>query len=159
VETMLSVAAAAKLVGRGPSTIRKMAQDGLIRAKKNSAGHYLVERTSLLAYLADADPEPSADGRRSGATRAPAPLADGASIAPAGAELALWKARAESAEESLRLERQRSADERQRHDAIFAPNTNLQSQLMALATEFRVFMIGEASSKPSRFSSLWKGKA
>jgi len=158
-ETMLSVAAAAKLVGRGSSTIRKLAQDGLIHAKKNSAGHYLVERISLLGYLAESDPEPSADGRRSGASRAPVAVFERNDRAPDSAELAHWKARAESAEESLRHERQRGADERQRHDAIFAANVSLQAQLVALAAEFRVFMSGEASSKPSRFSSLWKGKA
>jgi excisionase family DNA binding protein len=48
--TELTLGEAAKAVARGTTTIREWAQNGAIKAKRNTLGHWLIDRDALLAY-------------------------------------------------------------------------------------------------------------
>lgn len=151
---MIPIAEAATLVDKGTSTIRKLAQDGTIRATKNPKGLYLVERTSLLAHFARLSAAQAPDGRRTGAS-AQRPIPEPSASTPStSAEMALMKARAESAEAALAIERQRYQDERRRCDELLAQNREFQGQILALTVEMQAFLTGKTSNHPSRFSSF-----
>lgn len=48
----LTLGEAAKAVSRGTTTVRDWVKNGHIRAKRNTLGHWIIERDSLLAYAA-----------------------------------------------------------------------------------------------------------
>ena len=57
----LTLGEAAKAVSRGTTTVRDWVKNGHIRAKRNTIGHWLVDRDSLIAYAAG---EGAAEGPR-----------------------------------------------------------------------------------------------
>ena len=57
----LTLGEAAKAVTRGTNTVRDWVKNGHVRAKRNTMGHWLIERDSLLSYASN---EGSVEGPR-----------------------------------------------------------------------------------------------
>jgi hypothetical protein len=125
----LTLGDAAKAVGRGMTTVREWVKSGHVRAKRNTLGHWLIERDSLLAY---ASGEGAVEGprRRRGAEALPARGSSEAPTAPLGIPTA--EALIRSLEREIEHLRRLLDEERERSRLLESERTQHMAEMRAL---------------------------
>jgi hypothetical protein len=128
----LTLSEAAKAVSRGSSTVRDWVKNGLIVARRNTLGHWLIERDSLLSY-ASAEGAVEGPRRPRGAEALPSRGSAEASTEPSvgAAHEALIRAH----EREIDLLRTLLSEERSRIQRLEAERTQHLAEMRALLSK------------------------
>lgn len=142
--SIVSLNEAARMVGKGESTVRLWLKNGVVRGRKDTNGYWIVERESLIAYVAvEAQKRPQR--RVAGAMAYSAPPATAGATGDASAELVA------TLRDALTRERALVDEFGRRIEALEARNVELERERSQHIAEMRAILIKDTDGKVSRW--------
>lgn len=141
---VVSLNEAARMVGKGESTVRLWLKNGVVRGRKDTNGCWIVERNSLISYVA-VEAEKKPQRRIAGAIAHSTSSAMATATGDTSAELVA------TLRDALTRERALVDEFRRRIEALEARNVELERERGQHISEMRAILTKDTEGKVSRW--------